>query len=101
MPKIIVAVTGFYQSGKDTMADYLIKKGFFHISLSDILREECKKRKKYRGRDDLIKMGNELRLKHGNGVLAKIALKRAKNKEKIVISSVRNVGEVKELRKKD
>jgi len=101
MPQIIIAVTGFYQSGKDTMADYLVKNGFFHVSLSDILREECRKRKRYHGRDDLIAVGNELRLKYGNGVLAKMALKKAKNKEKIVISSVRNVGEVKELKKEN
>lgn len=97
--KIIIGITGTVGSGKDTVADYLIKKGFFYLSLSDLIREECSKKNKYHGRDDLIKMGNQLREKYGPGVLAKMALEKLINKDKIVLGSIRNQGEVEELRK--
>jgi hypothetical protein len=58
--RIIVGVTGFLAAGKgallaylhcnspttDSFADYLIqRKGFIHLSLSDIIREELKQRR--------------------------------------------------------
>jgi len=99
MAKLIIGLTGTFSSGKDTVADYLVKKGFFHLSLSDIVREECQKIGRYNSRDDLIKTANELRQKHGSGILAKMALERTRGKEKIVISSIRNPGEVEELKR--
>lgn len=97
--KIILGVTGTFSSGKDTVANHLVKKGFFHLSLADLVREECRKRNCYDSRDDLIKVANELRQKYGSGILAKMALEKTKDKEKIVISSIRNPGEVEELKK--
>ncbi len=99
MKKLIIGITGTFSSGKDTVAEYLAKKGFFHLSLSDLVREECQKRKQYTSRDDLIKVANELRQNYGPGILAKIAKERIKDKEKIVISSIRNPAEVEELKK--
>lgn len=99
MSKVIIAITGLYQSGKDTVANFLVKKGFFHISLADILREECRKRKRYRNRDDLIKRANELRREYGAGILAKLAIQRTRDKKAIVVSSIRSPGEIKELKK--
>ena len=40
---IIIGIAGHPSSGKDTSAEYIASKGFFHISLGDILREEMKK----------------------------------------------------------
>lgn len=99
MKKLIIGLTGTFSSGKDTVANYLQKKGFFHLSLSDLIREECQKIGRYHSRDDLIEMGNKLRKKYGPGILAKMALRKTKEKEKIVISSIRNPYEVKELKK--
>lgn len=99
LEKLIIGITGTFSSGKDTVANYLEKKGFFHLSLADLVREECQKRSRYNSRDDLIEVANELRQKYGSGILAKMALERTKNKGKIVISSIRNPGEVEELKK--
>ena len=41
---MIIGVTGNYASGKDEVAKILQKMNFFHISFSDILREELKKK---------------------------------------------------------
>jgi dephospho-CoA kinase len=98
--KLIIGITGTFSSGKDTVANYLVEKwGFSHLSLSDLVREECQKRGGYNSREDLVKVANQLRKRYGGGILAKRALKKMKNKKRIVISSIRNLSEVKELKK--
>ncbi len=94
---LVVGLVGLYCSGKDTAASFFAKQGFRHYSLSDILREEMSKRGiRYRSRDDLIRAANAWRKKYGRGFLAELASKKidkAKAKQ-VVISSIRNVGEV-------
>lgn len=99
MKKIIIGVTGTFCAGKDTVADYLVRNGFFYLSLSDLVREECLRRNCYNGRDDLIRVANELRQSRGFGILAEMALEKVKEKEKVVIVSIRNPGEVEEFKK--
>ena len=41
---MIVGVTGFFAAGKDTVAEILQERGFRHVSLSDIIREEIRSR---------------------------------------------------------
>ena len=97
---MIIGVTGMYAAGKDTVAEFLIKKGFNHISLSDFLREEVKKRGMTVTRDNLITTGNELRETHGHGVLGERALKRIKEKEgDYAVTSIRHPAEAKALMK--
>ena len=97
---MIFGLVGNYCSGKDTLAEILVEMNFFHISFSDILREELKKRKQEVTRDSLIKIGNELREKEGRDVLAKKALEQVKDGENYVVTSVRNPGEVELLQKR-
>ena len=75
---MIIGLTGSFCGGKDSVADYLGEKGFIHFSLSDMLREELRKRKKKVTRENLQKIGKELREKHGDSVLAERALKKVK-----------------------
>jgi len=94
---VIIGVTGFNASGKDTFANYLCKKGFYHVSLSDIIREELKRRKLEETRENLIKFGNELRKKYSPSILAELALEKARKEafgQHIVISSIRNLYEL-------
>lgn len=93
---MILGITGKYCSGKDTAAALLMEKGFFHISLSDIIREEAAKRNILTTRENLIFLGNELRKNFGAGILAQRALE--KIGENGVITSIRNPGEVDVLR---
>src|SRR3989344_6984585 len=92
-----IGVTGKFCAGKDTFAEYLINKGFHHISLSDILRNELRKKEIEITRENLQKIGTELREREGNGVLAKLALENIKDNGNYVITSIRNPLEVKEL----
>jgi len=96
---MIIGLTGLYASGKDDAANYLVKIGFIHYSLSDELREELKKKKVEITRENLISLGNELRKKHGPNILAKKIIKKLNKNQNYVISSIRNIYEVNELKK--
>ena len=95
---MIIGVTGTYASGKDTVAEIIIKSGFNHISFSDILREELKKEEKEITRDDLITGGNKLREKYGPDILAKKALDKVKEGN-YIMTSIRTPSEVKLLKR--
>lgn len=95
---MIIGIAGSLGSGKNTVADYLISKGFQHISLSDIIRNEAKKRYLDLSRDSLRILGNNLARKNGSDALAKMAMA-AKKKKNFTISSIRKPGEVKYLKK--
>ncbi|MEM4259787.1 MAG: deaminase [Candidatus Woesearchaeota archaeon] len=92
---MIVGVTGFFGSGKDSFAEYLVKKkNFEHISLSDMIRQEILKRKQKITRDKLREVGNELRTKYGSGVLALKAIKSMVPEKNYVVTSIRARAEV-------
>jgi len=95
---MIIGVVGLIASGKDEVAEYLETKGFENHSLSSILREILKKKGIETTVDNLTKYGNELRDKKGPGYLAKIAHRRIRS-DRAVITSIRQVGEIKYLRK--
>lgn len=40
----IIGIGGLSRSGKDTLAEWLVEKGYFGVSLGDIVRNESKKR---------------------------------------------------------
>jgi len=96
---MIIGLTGANASGKGEAADYLKSKGFTHYSLSDILRKEAKDRKINPSRENLIKLGNELRKENGPSILADLAAKKIGDKNNYIIDSIRNPFEVKALRK--
>lgn len=94
---MIIGVTGWFASGKDTVCEYLEKKGFIKISLSDIIREHCTKEGIAHSRDNLREMGNRLREQYGPDYLAREALRRmqsADSDHNYVVPSVRQPAEV-------
>jgi dephospho-CoA kinase len=97
---MIIGLTGSYAAGKDSAADYLKNKGYVYYSLSDLLREELRKQSKPITRENLIKIGNAVRVEFGAGELAKRALAaiKAKGEQNSVIVSIRNPEEVKVLK---
>src|SRR3989338_3544011 len=98
---MIIGVTGLYCSGKDTLADYLVKnKEFFHISLSDLIREEMVKRGKPLTRENMIAFANELRGVLGADILARLALQRMDEGKNYVVTSIRNPAEVSVLQQR-
>jgi len=97
---MIIGLTGFPGSGKDTVAYYFVRKNFFRYSLSDTLREELTKKRKEVTRQNLINLGNRLRKKYGNGVLAEKILKKLIPGKNYVITSIYNPGEIEVFRKR-
>jgi adenylate kinase len=96
-PKIIVGITGPLGAGKTEVAKFFERKGFNYYSLSDTLREVLKSRGEIVSRDNLFKLGNELREKFGSGYIAEKL--RQKLVKPSVVDSIRSVGEVEEFRK--
>lgn len=98
---MIVGLTGKNASGKGEAAQFLKMHGFTYYSLSDEIREEAKERGIKPGRENLIRLGTELRQMNGPTFLA------ARVNEKIlkypgrnyIVDSIRNPAEVEELRK--
>jgi dephospho-CoA kinase len=66
-------------------------------SLSDVVRDEATRRGMDHGRDNLIRVGVDLRTRHGPGALARRVLPRLQ--DRAVVDSIRNPGEVAVLRR--
>lgn len=96
---ILIGLTGENCSGKGTVAECLQKKGFAVTSLSDVVREELAKEGKKITRDRLVEKANALRKEFGPGILAKKVLDSVDTNKNYVIDSIRNPGEVEELKK--
>jgi len=99
---MFIGVVGRIASGKEVFAEYLIQKhGFVSFSLSTILHHELKKRKvKKFTRETLQDIGDELRRRYGEAVLAKKAVAILKKDHKqFIITGIRNPAEIKFLRK--
>src|SRR3989338_424917 len=103
---MIIGLTGRNASGKGEAANYLKEKGFVYYSLSDALREEATKRGSEHSRDNLIKLGNDLRAKFGASYLAQQINKKIKKQQQgknknqnFVVDSIRSPFEAKELMK--
>lgn len=96
---MLLGITGFCAAGKDTLAEFLERKGFVRRSLSDELRKEAMVRNQTITRESLIVLGTELRQKEGNAVLAKRTLADINHEGNYTVGSIRNPAEVEELKK--
>lgn len=94
---MIIGITGSLAAGKDTVAQILEENGFRHISLSQILRDLVIKKGGDLSTASLTEEGNLLRHEMGDGFLAKKALQSVQGNT--VVSSIRQPGEVTELKK--
>lgn len=96
---IIIGLTGRNASGKTTAGRALAARGFQYLSLSDVIREEAKKRGLADVRENLIALGNELRERHGPGALAELTVARMQSDRNYAVDSVRHPAEVQALKK--
>lgn len=96
---MLIGLTGRNAGGKGEVAKYLEKKSFAYFSLSDVIREEIRKRGHTLSRELLIQVGNELRVRSGPAVLAQRILEQIEDDRHYVIDSIRNPAEVEALRK--
>ena len=95
----IIGIAGTNGSGKDTVGQMLAEKhGWLFVSVSDILRDDLRKRGLLVERESLRNLSAHWRHKNGLGVLIDKAVtkfKKHKNQHSgLVISSLRNPGEV-------
>jgi len=97
---LIIGLTGENCAGKGTAAEYLKKKSFYYLSLSDVIREELAAAKEDITRESMIRKGNEMRKKSGAGILAQRVVARMDHDKNYVVDSIRNPGEVAELKKR-
>lgn len=96
----VIGLVGPIASGKGTVAQILKELGFEYYSLSDRIREELTRRGLPITRQWLQDMGDELRLKYGEDILAERTLEflGASNSGRIVIESIRNPAEARLLK---
>lgn len=100
MDKKHVGITGFNASGKGEVARYFQKQGYILISLSDLLREEAKSRNIEFTRENLTKLGKELRKQRNPGFLAELAVAKTDPSSAYVIDSIRHPEEIRILKEK-
>jgi dCMP deaminase len=90
----VYGITGLAGTGKDEATKVFEKLGYQHISTGDCLRAEAKKQDvKVISRVDLINYANKLRKEKHAGYLAELASRKI-DSNKVVISGIRNMGEV-------
>jgi dCMP deaminase len=97
---VIIGLTGRNGAGKGEVAKFLQEAGFHSHSLSDIIREEIRKKGGKVTRKRLIEAGTRLREREGLGVLAERTLKKLSTDRNYVVDSIRNPEEVKVLRRR-
>lgn len=95
----LIGIGGTNGSGKDTIGKLLAEKhGFLFISVSDLLRDECRKRGLPVERENLRMISAEWRREHGLGVIIDKAVELFKRAGDTYIglatASLRNPGEV-------
>jgi len=96
---MIIGLTGLARCGKNTAADYLKKKyGFEVLVFSDILVEEAEKKGMKPTKMNLSILGDELREKQGNAVLAKKLLEKINPEKNYVLNGVRSPEEADYIR---
>ena len=94
----IVGLTGKNAAGKGVAAKALTDLGYRYLSLSDALRLEAEKIGVSHSREDLIRLGQELRKREGPGVLAARTVAAFEPAGLFVVDSIRNPAEIDILR---
>ena len=90
MTTIKVGLIGTNGSGKSTACAYLKEKGFYVISLSDIVRESARAQGLPLTRENLISTGNAMKSLNGLDCLARQALSEAPSDQPVVFDSIRH-----------
>lgn len=98
----IIGLGGSNGSGKDTVGEMLAERhGYLFVSVSDLLRDELKRRGQAIERENLRALSAEWRRESGLGVLVKKAVElyeQQKDRHQgVVMASLRNPGEADEI----
>lgn len=97
----LIGIGGTNGSGKDTVSKFLADNNYLFVSVSDLLRDEAKKRGLPLEREILRGISAEWRREYGLGVLVDRAVELYKKQEDkfvgVVATPMRNVGEAKRI----
>lgn len=98
----IIGLAGTNGSGKDTVGEMLAERhGYLFVSVSDLLRDELKRRGQAIERENLRSLSAEWRRESGLGVLVKKAVELYEQQKDryqgVVMASLRNPGEADEI----
>lgn len=99
---MIIGVTGTIGAGKETVVQYLKKKGFAQFSFSRMIRQEARKMGYGMDRPSLQKVGDLLREKYGDeGIFAKRIIEKIDKKgiKDAAIDGIRSPWEIDEFKK--
>lgn len=98
---LIIGITGTLGAGKGTIVKYLVeKKNFTHLSVSDYLKKVISKKNLSVNRQNMVKIANDIRKKHGASYIVDVLLKKANRKRgNVVIESLRTPAEIQSLKK--
>lgn len=99
---MIIGLCGRVCAGKETLTGFLREKGFVYLVSSDLINEELEKRGLDITRKNQQDVADELRKKHGVGVLMSMFLDKIEKQGRgnYIIDSLRNSGEAVFLREK-
>lgn len=98
MHLVFIGLTGKNGSGKGEVVKFLRECGFESLSLSDVIREELRRKRLPVTRERLIETGTRLRERGGPSILAEKTLAKLASDRNYVIDSIRNPEEAKTLR---
>jgi dCMP deaminase len=93
-----IGVAGPNAAGKTQVVEYLERRSFHRVSLSDVIRDDLRAQGLEPTRENMIRRGRELRALHGPAVLAQRAEKLLPAGRNCVIDSIRHPAEVEQLR---
>lgn len=96
----IIGLSGTNGSGKDTIANWLVKNhGYYFASAGEMLKDELKSRGLPLERENQRQVSAEWRREHGLAVIVDKAVEWAKaaGYDKVVVGSLRNTGEVERI----
>ena len=100
MTAIMIGLVGTNGSGKSTICDYLVDRGFQRYSLSSVIHNYVREKGLPTTRDNLVDVSNRLKAQKGQNILAREMFQKAKHEEatKVVFDSIRNPDEVQFLK---
>lgn len=93
----LIGVSGTFGSGKDILAELLERDyGFYHVSTSDLVREEAMKRYGQIERPILHQTADECRREYGAGYFVELGIDKPRP---LIISGIRSLGEMKAIKR--
>jgi dephospho-CoA kinase len=99
---IIIGISGTIGAGKGTVVEYLKDRyGFRHYSARQCISQELARRGLDDTRENMQRIGNDLRAAHGNSYIAEQLYDQAvRDGYNSIIESIRSTGEIDALRSK-